>query len=279
MRCTKPFYRKGENGYVLTACGKCINCRKQIAFNYTRRVKEHMFYNPKGFFATLTYDGEKEGTFSLSTTHLQKFFKRLRKKFSDRKISYLACGEYGRRFDRPHYHALIFGLSIYDLDLGKIGNKLYSNTLLKIWHMGYNNVAPIVEERIYYTTGYILKKKFDHVEKGNREREFIHISKNFGANTIYDNWDEWYEKYRNQEENIPSYYSRRIRELSEKFGYVVNEPKAYELQNNKEEAIRNLLAKNANSMREALINIELRNKQTEIDYETLVKIKNLEGEL
>jgi hypothetical protein len=63
-------------------------------------------------FITLTYSDEhlpEDG--SLNPEHLTRFWKRLRKNESaDKKdwIRYFACGEYGEKRGRPHYHAMVF---------------------------------------------------------------------------------------------------------------------------------------------------------------------------
>ena len=44
---------------------------------------------------------------TLSKDDLQKFFKRLRKNYG-KKVRYFACGEYGPKHYRPHYHLLFF---------------------------------------------------------------------------------------------------------------------------------------------------------------------------
>lgn len=72
-------------------------------------------------FITLTYtDDMLPANGSLVKTHLQKFFKRLRKNISvqdkNRRIRYFACGEYGEKSQRPHYHAIVFGLSLSQND-------------------------------------------------------------------------------------------------------------------------------------------------------------------
>lgn len=64
-------------------------------------------------FVTLTYDdAHLPSNASLVKSDLQKFYKRLRKALNDRKIRYFACGEYGDTTQRPHYHSIIFGLSL-----------------------------------------------------------------------------------------------------------------------------------------------------------------------
>ena len=64
-------------------------------------------------FVTLTYDEDHiPSNHSLKKSDLQKWFKRVRKEIEPKKIRYFACGEYGDKTQRPHYHAIIFGLSL-----------------------------------------------------------------------------------------------------------------------------------------------------------------------
>jgi hypothetical protein len=72
---------------------------------------------PCASFITLTYSDEYlPDDLSVHKEHLQKFFKRLRKAIYPSKIRYFACGEYGTKTQRPHYHAIVFGLSLCDYD-------------------------------------------------------------------------------------------------------------------------------------------------------------------
>lgn len=68
-------------------------------------------------YETLCRKCEAENVPFLRKYDLQKFFKRLRKYFSDNekkyhipygKIRYYACGEYGPRHFRPHYHVILW---------------------------------------------------------------------------------------------------------------------------------------------------------------------------
>ena len=86
-------------------------------------------YHDSAYFVTLTYDdfhipkayypdpetGEVHTSYTLCKRDFQLWMKRLRKKFSDDKIRFFACGEYGGQTKRPHYHAIVFGLHLNDL--------------------------------------------------------------------------------------------------------------------------------------------------------------------
>lgn len=77
---------------------------------------------------------------NLHLEHLQKFFKRLRKKFGEG-IRYFACGEYGSKNGRPHYHALLFNFDFTDKKLWQVnknGTKYFvSDALSKLWTAGF----------------------------------------------------------------------------------------------------------------------------------------------
>lgn len=122
MQCVKPILV--PNGRF--PCGKCIACRIQKSREWSSRLLHELNYWDSSCFITLTYEDEfLPADYSIHKEHLQLFFKRLRKRLGSRKIKYFACGEYGdqaidkntglykypTRLGRPHYHAIIFGLS------------------------------------------------------------------------------------------------------------------------------------------------------------------------
>jgi hypothetical protein len=122
-------------------------------------------------FVTLTYnDANLPSDKGLHHEHFQKFFKRLRKKYSHLKLRFYMCGEYGDLNARPHFHACIFGLSFDDRVLWSKsgGNRLYTSpTLDQLWPYGFASIGDVTFESAAYTARYILKKitgqpAFDH---------------------------------------------------------------------------------------------------------------------
>lgn len=114
-------------------------------------------------FITLTYDDENlPKSKSLDKTHLQKFFKRLRKQNPNTPLRYYACGEYGDRTKRAHYHACLFGMDFADkIEFRKIGdNTLYiSEELNKLWGNGLTSIGNLTFESAAYCARYVLKKR------------------------------------------------------------------------------------------------------------------------
>ena len=112
-------------------------------------------------FITLTYDdAHLPLDKSVHKEELQKFFKRLRKEIKQ-PIRYFACGEYGEKKNRPHYHAIIFGYDYPDKTLLTIknGNALYTSpTLAKTWKKGFHTIGHVTFESAAYVARYVMKK-------------------------------------------------------------------------------------------------------------------------
>lgn len=113
MQCTKPI--RINNCFY--PCGHCLSCRIAKAREWSVRLLHELNYWDKAVFVTLTYaDCFLPANGSLRKRDLQLFFKRLRK-YSNAKLKYYACGEYGSKTNRPHYHAIIFGLGQNKVDI------------------------------------------------------------------------------------------------------------------------------------------------------------------
>lgn len=155
-----------------------------------RMIHELSGYND-AVFITLTYDNEHlppNGT--LVVADLQKFFKRLRKEVNQReqsnKIRYYACGEYGDNYGRPHYHAILFGLSLRTDDQMLIRAK---------WSLGRVHFGTVTPDSISYVAQYIDKKytgdlaQTEYYDKG-RAPVFKVCSLGIGRQFLEDNRDQ-----------------------------------------------------------------------------------------
>lgn len=171
-----PFIVLSENsGAILVPCGKCRGC----CLDYSRRWADRMMLEletaGKAIFLTLTYNNNNVPWIyddcgvpiwqTLCKRDFQLFMKRLRKFFTDRKIRFFACGEYGENTLRPHYHAIIFGLDLSDFsDLEQIGKNrqgdhyFTSASLVNIWSKGYITIAKVSYETCAYVARYVSKK-------------------------------------------------------------------------------------------------------------------------
>lgn len=137
-------------------CGKCVGCVQDKAEAWSVRCYHESLQHEQNCFATLTYaDPCPE---KLSKPDLQKFFKRLRKQAV--RFRYFACGEYGERTHRPHYHVLFFGQDF--LGGAEHIGKYYVNLMLsEAWGHGHVTLAPAEPESIFYVCGYSLKNLGD----------------------------------------------------------------------------------------------------------------------
>lgn len=143
-------------------CGKCIGCRLERSRQMATRCMQEASCHEENSFITLTYDEEhlpQGGT--LVKADFQKFMKRLRSDNEGKTIRFFACGEYGDRLGRPHYHACLFGHGFQDKSVAKKerGFCYYrSDSLQKLWPFGQSMIGDVTFESAAYVARYCLKK-------------------------------------------------------------------------------------------------------------------------
>lgn len=154
----------------LIPCGKCINCRRNKGFQWSRRLMmESDAYDEKDMcFLTLTYNDfclPSDGL--LHPEHSSAFLKVLRESLRRRdpgvSLRYFLAGEYGDQFDRPHYHLILFGYNFYEgaklAGYGSDGLPLFSHPLLdKAWDKGFASFGSVTPASMQYVAGYVTKK-------------------------------------------------------------------------------------------------------------------------
>lgn len=141
ITCFKEFQVRGYT----VPCGQCIACRLNYAKFWSIRMMQELKLHDKACFVTLTYDDSHcPDNMYLCPEHLQLFWKRVRKRC---KIRYFACGEYGDRFGRPHYHAIIYGLAPDD-----------RNIIEDCWSYGLVHVGTVTFDSCNYVAKYMTKK-------------------------------------------------------------------------------------------------------------------------
>lgn len=181
-------FKKGINkdNILLLPCGQCIGCRLEKSRKWAIRCVHEATQHAHNCFITLTYnDDNLPLDLSLNKRHYTLFMKRLRKKFGDG-IRFFACGEYGSLYQRPHYHAILFGFDFPDKQFFKYkhGTILYrSPTLEKLWPYGFSTVGTVTFESCAYVARYCLKKvtgdKADDYYHG-RQPEYVVMSRRPG---------------------------------------------------------------------------------------------------
>lgn len=187
-----PIVFKKSDGYtdleVTVPCGRCIGCRLEKSRQWAIRCSHEASLHKENCFLTLTYDNyhcPPDG--SLNLTDIQLFMKRLRRRFSDKKIRFFQCGEYGELHQRPHHHAILFGFDFPDKELCEIaegGFPLYSSRILScLWPFGLHRIGGVSFESAAYVARYVMKKiTGDEAEEHYQGRipEFITMSRRPG---------------------------------------------------------------------------------------------------
>ena len=159
---------------------------------------------------------------TLNNVDLQKYIKRLRHehdkylktinsktnktKVTAKPLRYYACGEYGAKGDRPHYHILLFNADISNI-----------RPIEKQWSkMGFVEISPVNGNRIMYTAKYMMKP---WNVKDTRQRPFSTMSKKpiighsylekYGVHHIENEVLETADSQGN-ERRLPKAYIRRL---------------------------------------------------------------------
>lgn len=203
-------------------CGKCIGCRIDYSKQWAIRCMLEAQKYKDNAFITLTYDQEhiKTNTIvdmstgelleigTLAPQDLTKFMKDLRRyynyHYNHDGIRFYACGEYGSKTQRPHYHIICFNIPIKDKKLffkNANGDNVYiSESISKIWEKGIVSIGKVTWESAAYTARYVMKKmKGPGSEEYYKEKgiipEFVRMSRCPGIAWDYynDNKEKIYE--------------------------------------------------------------------------------------
>ena len=226
MQCVKPITIKqktrgldGNFKELTVPCGKCLSCRIKKRQEWALRCEHELSYWTDSMFLTLTYnDLALPANGSLVKKDLQLFIKRVRKNICDRRIKYFACGEYGDNNFRPHYHAIIFGLSLRKED---------KELVMSCWDkcdwdkksIRDNSFGLVEPESIRYVTQYIDKKYSGELEKeiytdAGLETPFRILSQGIGAKYAIDNQKQimqlGYISHNGIKGSIPRYYIKKL---------------------------------------------------------------------
>lgn len=184
------FYPIKGREMIKIPCGKCLGCRLDHASHWATRIYMEAKTWKKNCFVTLTYNNPhlpitKDGLMTLQKKDLQDFLKRLRyyekgyeewehpiKGEIERPIRYFACGEYGPKTGRPHYHMAIFNWEPDDLKFWKTnehGDPIFtSKKLQKIWGNGF----VVVEELNFNSASYIARYTLKKAGLSAKERQY-----------------------------------------------------------------------------------------------------------
>lgn len=197
----KSTFGYGDNIFLAIPCGQCAGCRADYAKQWASRLMLEALYYERKCFITLTYSeenvpyedvvneqtGEIIRAKVLKKRDFQLFMKVMRKSLAKQgiKVRFFACGEYGSRTFRPHFHAILLG---YDFPDKKFfycekngrrysypvpnGTSYYvSDELLRFWGgRGHVLISEVTVASCKYVTNYCTKKlKKPKTEKDKEE--------------------------------------------------------------------------------------------------------------
>lgn len=156
MSLREPYPPPADGFEVLRLpCGRCIGCDVRKARDWAVRCCLEAAQHEETSFVTLTYDDDHlPADGKLDKGHLSGWLKRLRARLHPRRVRFFACGEYGETTERPHYHALLYGVR-------------HDPSIQESWPFGFTRVDPCTPAAISYVAGYVGKKISDR-EHGPR---------------------------------------------------------------------------------------------------------------
>jgi len=170
-----------ERRHAQIPCGSCIGCQLKRASDWAIRCMHETDLHKSSYFLTLTYDEQHlPPGGSLRPKDLQDFLKRLR--FHKGPLRFFACGEYGEQLQRPHYHALIWGIDITDAVCydSTLSTSAEINTL---WGHGNVMIGQVTHRSAAYVARYSLKKVIGPAAEAHyqgRHPEFLRMSRRPG---------------------------------------------------------------------------------------------------
>lgn len=161
---------------MLVPCGRCTECRLQHSREVATRVVLEALDYTDNWCITLTYDDDNlvfggEGRATLVPPDLKKFMKDLRRYFeyhyNHTGIRFYACGEYGDKNARPHYHLIVFNLPLLAQDVfiakgekSETGEDLFISPIIDdLWSKGRVRLNTLSWKYAAYCARYIMKKQ------------------------------------------------------------------------------------------------------------------------
>lgn len=162
---------------LLLPCGHCLGCANDYVHQWAVRILLEASLYKENCFITLTYkDSCLPSDGRPHRDEFVRFMKRLRKEIG-KEIRVFYCGEVGDTYQRPHYHAIIFGYDFPDKKFAgrtkKGSDTFISETLMKCWKFGFSSIGEVTPGSACYVAQYSMKKKFT----GDDHGEFVGMSR------------------------------------------------------------------------------------------------------
>lgn len=186
MKCAAPIQLKSG---LVVPCGKCELCLSHRRDEWSARLQLHtLSYDSMPFFVTLTYKPEMlvygAEVPTLVKSDVRLFIKRIKDKYQlyNSDFTYFGCGEYGDKFDRPHFHLLLFGFpqleEWFERSIFFAEDKLAESWTRDGKNIGFVNIGRAEWSGIHYVTKYVLK--YLESDYNDKERPFIIYTRGIG---------------------------------------------------------------------------------------------------
>ena len=193
--CLNPVFLREEK--IWCDCRKCAECKRKRAREWACRCwAELQSQNNVGAFITLTYSDENN-PITLQKRDLQLFIKRLRKRIAPVKVKYFACGEYGDKTLRPHFHLILFGYDFPDklyFSKSRKGKEIFiSAELADLWPLGHHTIQEVNISTCIYTALYTAKNTKSLPEWLQSAPEYNVMSQGIGIEYLRQNFDRYKE--------------------------------------------------------------------------------------
>lgn len=188
LKDIEEYYGRDSENLLLLPCGKCPSCRMAKMKEWSVRCELEARLYDRNCFVTLTYDEEHCPKY-LRKDDLKQFIKALRNKGFD--IRYFACGEYGTKTGRPHYHIVLFNFLPDDVKpyaKSHSGGMMMSSRLIdECWkHRGITTIQDFDTGFAAYVAGYVAKKEIQELPDDFKGHEpFLLMSRRPGLGYGY----------------------------------------------------------------------------------------------
>lgn len=214
-----------ESDFYRIPCGQCIDCRLKYSKEWAARITCESALWKNNLFVTLTYDDEHlalskvNPIFSTIDYHdLQLFLKRLRERirsdFDFVGLRFYACGEYGDKSQRAHFHLCLFNCPdqlMEELRFYKtsFNGDIYtiSDYIQSIWGKGIVVCGDLNFQSAAYVARYVCKKlkgsKLDELKDLGISNQESRMSRKPGIGKGYFDLFKR-EIYKNDEMFLPS---------------------------------------------------------------------------
>lgn len=178
-------YPKG----LTVSCDSCHACKERRIDAWSHRMREEQKRHDQVWFVTFTYANgnitrSPNGYLSLDKKDIKNWRNRVYRYREKNGLTspwkYYLAGEYGTKFARPHYHAIIFGL--------------LPGTIYATWGLGRVDIRHVNNNRIGYVCKYIDKDFKQHSPRDDRVRNFSLMSKEIGLNYVENEQVRKYHK-------------------------------------------------------------------------------------